>query len=132
LPASATARQTPGVIKSAIIHLANELPIMVDLLEPPSPTAQSVRCTNVRTVDGKRPGFVQDAKSTLLRPGRQVDLRLSMAPDPADRGSGITHGRPGSRHAGSRRASAGATTAACPAARRGARRRPLGPHPIGL
>ena len=74
MPASATPRQTPGVIKSAIIHLANELPIMVDLLEPPSPTAQSVRCTNVRTVDGKRPSFVQDAKSTFVFPWHQIRL----------------------------------------------------------
>jgi hypothetical protein len=74
LPARASRRQTHRVIKSVFIHLANELPILVDLLEPPSPTAQSVRCTNVRTVDGKRPGFVHDSKATFVFPWNVIRL----------------------------------------------------------
>jgi hypothetical protein len=74
LPARATRPQTAGVIKNVIVHLANELPILVDLLEAPTPTAQSVRCTNVRTVDGKRPSFVNDPKSTFVLPWHVVRL----------------------------------------------------------
>lgn len=47
---------------------------MVDLLEAPSPTAQSVRCTNVRTVDGKRPTFVNDPKSVFVFPWHLIRL----------------------------------------------------------
>ncbi len=62
------------MIKTVIVHLANELPILVDLLEAPSPTAQSVRCTNVRTIDGKRPSFVNDPKSTFVFPWHVIRL----------------------------------------------------------
>lgn len=62
------------MIKSVIVHIANELPIMVDLYEPPSPTASSVRCTNVRTVDGKRPTFIHDPRSTFLLPWHVIRL----------------------------------------------------------
>ena len=62
------------MIKSVIVHLANELPILVDLYEAPSPTAQSVRCTNVRTVDGKRPSFVNDPRSTFVLPWHLIRL----------------------------------------------------------
>ena len=62
------------MIKSVIVHLTNELPIMVDLYEPPTPTATSVRCTNVRTVDGKRPTFIHDPRSTFLLPWHLIRL----------------------------------------------------------
>lgn len=62
------------MIKSAIVHLANELPILVDLYEVPTATAQSVRCTNVRTVDGKRPSFVHDPRATFVFPWRVIRL----------------------------------------------------------
>jgi hypothetical protein len=62
------------VIKRVIVHIANELPIMVDLFEAPGPTASSVRCTNVRTVDGKRPSFIHDPRSTFLLPWHVIRL----------------------------------------------------------
>ena|SRR5687768_5190248 len=67
-------RETRRVIKGVIVHIANELPIMVDLFEAPGPTASSVRCTNVRTVDGKRPAFIQDPRSTFLLPWHVIRL----------------------------------------------------------
>jgi hypothetical protein len=72
------------VIKSVILHIANDLPILVDLLEEPLPTAQSVRCTNVRTVDGKRPSFVQDPKSTFVFPWHLIRLMEVPAEPTAD------------------------------------------------
>ena len=68
------------MIKSVIVHLANELPILVDLLEAPSPTAQTVRCTNVRTVDGKRPSFVSNPKSMFVLPWHLIRLMEVPAP----------------------------------------------------
>ena len=62
------------MIKGVIVHIANELPIMVDLFEAPGPTASSVRCTNVRTVDGKRPAFIHDPRATFLLPWHVIRL----------------------------------------------------------
>jgi hypothetical protein len=66
LPARAALGDTGGVIKDVIVHLTGDLPIVVDLYEAPGPTSTSVRCTNVRTVDGKRPKFIQDPRATFL------------------------------------------------------------------
>lgn len=62
------------MIKGVVVHLSNELPIVVDMFEAPEAHAQSVRCTNVRTVDGKRPTFVHDPKATFVFPWHQIRL----------------------------------------------------------
>jgi hypothetical protein len=56
------------VIPNCIVHLNNDLPILVDLESLPSGPDRSIRCTNVRTIDGKRPAFVHDSKSTFVFP----------------------------------------------------------------
>jgi hypothetical protein len=62
------------VIKGVIVHLHNELPVLADLFEAPEPGAQSVRCTNIRTVDGKRPTFIQDPKAMFVFPWHLIRL----------------------------------------------------------
>ena len=56
------------MISNVIIHLNNDLPIMVDLESLPSGSDRSITCTNIRTMDGKRPAFVHDQKSTFVFP----------------------------------------------------------------
>jgi hypothetical protein len=56
------------VITGVILHLENELPVLVDLEQLPGPSDRLVRCTNVRTVDGKRPSFVHDRQGTFFFP----------------------------------------------------------------
>ena len=56
------------MITNVFIHLANDLPILADLEEIPAGGDRSIRCTNVRTVDGKRPQFVHDRTSTFVFP----------------------------------------------------------------
>lgn len=56
------------MISNVLIHLVNDLPIVVDLEVLPAGGDRSVRCTNVRTVDGKRPDFVHDRHSTFVFP----------------------------------------------------------------
>jgi len=56
------------VINGVIVHLVNDLPVVVDLDEMPGAADQIIRCTNVRTIDGKRPSFVHDRHSTFLFP----------------------------------------------------------------
>lgn len=41
---------------------------MVDMEQLPAPSDRMIQCTNVRTVDGKRPSFVQDSDSTFVFP----------------------------------------------------------------
>lgn len=86
MPGRATQPQTAPVIKSAIVHLHNELPVLADLLEAPEPLAQSVRCTNIRTVDGKRPTFIHDPKATFVFPWhliRLIEIPVAATPEEA-------------------------------------------------
>ena len=57
----------PAVIR-AVLHLTNDQPLMVDLLEEPTPRDIAIVCTNLRTVDGKKPVFIDDARSTFVFP----------------------------------------------------------------
>ena len=46
------------MIKNAIIHLLNEQPVLADLYDLPKALDQGLLCTNLRTMDGKRPVFI--------------------------------------------------------------------------
>ena len=52
----------------AILHLTNDQPLAVDLLEMPTPGDISVICTNLRTIDGKKPVFIDYSNSTFAFP----------------------------------------------------------------
>ena len=52
----------------AILHLLNDQPLAVDLIAEPNPADLTVVCTNVRTIDGKRPVFVDYSNSTFVFP----------------------------------------------------------------
>lgn len=52
----------------AILHLLNDQPLAVDLLEDPKPADMAVICTNLRTIDGKRPVFIDFSDSTFVIP----------------------------------------------------------------
>jgi hypothetical protein len=56
------------VIRGAIVHLLNEQPVVVDLLEMPATSDTGLLCTNIRTLDGKKPIFVDFADSVLFFP----------------------------------------------------------------
>ena len=56
------------MIPNAIIHLNNDLPVLADLEKLPDGPDRSITCTNIRTIDGKRPAFVHDPKSTFVFP----------------------------------------------------------------
>ncbi len=68
LPGPVPPRHTRRVITNVLIHLVNDLPIVVDLEALPAGGDRTVRCTNVRTVDGKRPAFIHDGRSTFVLP----------------------------------------------------------------
>jgi hypothetical protein len=56
------------VIRNAVIHIINEQPLLVDLYGLPSPADVGMLCTNMRMMDGRRPVFVDDVKSTFFFP----------------------------------------------------------------
>lgn len=52
----------------AILHLLNDQPLAVDLLEEPKASDIAVVCTNLRTIDGKKPVFIDFTSSTFVFP----------------------------------------------------------------
>ena len=54
------------MIPNAVIHINNEQPLIADLFEMPSPGDLTLRCTNLRTLDRKRPVFADDMDSVFI------------------------------------------------------------------
>jgi hypothetical protein len=57
-----------GVIRNAVIHLNNEQPLVADLFDLPAAGDVGLRCTNLRTLNGQRPVFVDDVASIFFFP----------------------------------------------------------------
>jgi hypothetical protein len=60
------------MIRNAVLHLNGEQPVVVDLFELPEAVDLGVRCTNMRTLDGKRPVFIDDIKAVFFFPYEAV------------------------------------------------------------
>ena len=56
------------MIHNAVIHIANEQPLLADLFETPTTTDVSLVCTNVRMLDGKKPIFIDRTDSVFVFP----------------------------------------------------------------
>ncbi len=56
------------MIQHVVLHLNNEQPVVVDLFELPTALDLGVRCTNMRTLDGKRPVFIDDINAVFFFP----------------------------------------------------------------
>jgi hypothetical protein len=56
------------MIENVVLHLNNEQPVVVDLFELPQAVDLGVRCTNMRTLDGKRPVFIDDINAVFFFP----------------------------------------------------------------
>jgi hypothetical protein len=56
------------MLRDVIVHINNEQPIIVDLVAEPSPSDVALLCRNVRTANGKKPVFIDEADSTFLMP----------------------------------------------------------------
>ena len=52
----------------AVVHLLNDQPVLVDLIEDPKPGDITLLCTNVRSLDGKKPVWLDHADSTFAFP----------------------------------------------------------------
>jgi hypothetical protein len=60
------------MIRNAVIHIANEQPLVADLFRAPEATDQGLICTNLRTLSGTRPVFIDDQASTFFFPYRFI------------------------------------------------------------
>ena len=56
------------VIRNAVVHLNNEQPVLADLYDMPKALDQGLLCTNVRTMDGKRPVFIDKTEGVFFFP----------------------------------------------------------------
>jgi hypothetical protein len=56
------------MIRDVVIHLLNEQPVLADLYEMPKALDQGLLCTNLRTMDGKRPVFVAKSDAIFFFP----------------------------------------------------------------
>ena len=54
------------MIRDVVLHMLNEQPFMADLFEMPTAADVGLLCTNVRTLDGRRPVFVDQIDSVFL------------------------------------------------------------------
>jgi len=61
-----------SMIRDAVIHLYNEQPLLADLHETPLPGDVTLVCTNLRTMNRKRPIFVDHSESTFVFPYTQI------------------------------------------------------------
>lgn len=80
------------MIRDAVLHLTNEQPILIDLFSMPTPLDNAVLGRNVRTLDGKRPTYIERSESTFVFPYGQIrfiELRSGATPDSeGDEGEG--------------------------------------------
>lgn len=60
--------QTCGVIRNVVIHMNNEQPLMADIRTLPTAADACLVCTNLRSMNGKRPTFTDALDSWFLIP----------------------------------------------------------------
>lgn len=60
------------MIRDVVIHLLSEQPVLADLFEAPGPGDTNLVCTNLRTLSGERPVFIDHKASTFVFPYRHI------------------------------------------------------------
>jgi hypothetical protein len=60
------------LIRDAVIHIINDQPLIADLFALPDARDACLVCTNLRTMAGRRPGFVDRSDAVFLWPLQQV------------------------------------------------------------
>lgn len=56
------------IVRNAVIHVSNDQPLVADLFGMPSAADVALVCTNLRTLDGKPPVFVDAPDSVFVFP----------------------------------------------------------------
>lgn len=95
--------QTAPVIKNAVLHPVGEQPMVADLFVSPRPTDVTLLCTNLRTIDGKRPASIDSPNSLFMIPLATIRFIEVPANQLAAATAGLadTHALPANGHDGS-------------------------------
>jgi hypothetical protein len=56
------------MLRDVVIHILNEQPLLADLLSEPLPSDAALICRNLRTMNGRKPIFVDKGDSTFVLP----------------------------------------------------------------
>ena len=86
------------MIRDAILHLANDQPLVVDLYERPAASDTVVICTNVRTMTGTRPVWIDASASVFFFPFaivRFLEIHSGSEDVLGLAGAGVSAGAPG-------------------------------------
>ncbi|MFP5341508.1 MAG: hypothetical protein ACLGIJ_01095 [Candidatus Limnocylindria bacterium] len=75
------------MIRDAVLHLNSEQPMLADLYGLPDSGDVGLRCTNLRTMGGQRPVFVDDTASIFFFP--YLHIRFVEIPPAALRRAGL-------------------------------------------
>ena len=81
-----------AVIRNAILHIMNEQPMLADLFDEPLAVDVGLRCTNLRTMNGKRPIFVESSASVFFFP--YLHVRFVELPPASLAGTGLELDQP--------------------------------------
>jgi hypothetical protein len=56
------------LIRDVVLHINNEQPLLADLFDRPAPGDTLLVCTNLRTLSGTRPIWIDETASTFYFP----------------------------------------------------------------
>jgi hypothetical protein len=95
-------REDASVIRNVCIHVNNEQPLLADLYAVPTAADAGLLCTNLRTLEGRRPVFIDRIEATFFFPYHVVRfieipvgaLDAAAASPAAASGSGRSPGGP--------------------------------------
>jgi hypothetical protein len=60
------------VIRNVVVHMSSEQPLLADIYGLPTSSDAGLVCTNVRSLDGKRPVFIDRIESVFFFPYRAI------------------------------------------------------------
>lgn len=60
------------MIRDVVVHLFNDQPVVADMFEMPTASDSGLVCTNLRTIDGRRPAFIDHGDSLFFFPYQQI------------------------------------------------------------
>ena len=70
------------MIRDVVLHINSEQPLRADLFELPEGDTVLLRCTNVRTLNGTKPIFIDDLSSIIFFPMLHLRfIEILPAPD---------------------------------------------------
>jgi hypothetical protein len=56
------------MIRDVVLHIHNDQPMLCDIEALPKPSDSAIVCTNLRSVDGKKPVFIERTDSWFVFP----------------------------------------------------------------